>query len=392
MKKLLIITDMYPDAHNPVNGVFVEQQVRALSKYYQIRVVATAFSYPSRQTESVENDVSICRIDYSVSKISHLLSVFGYYKYCLPKIKEVLRSFNPDIIHIHDCRHIPELLCLRMLLKPYHMKKIVTLHNVRTKPALISNGLTAKLYHLSLKISLKDWTQIFTVNAGLRDLVLSYNRKMAVKVIGNAIAPGTASENQDKADMLLSWLDEDMGSDRAFRIISVGNLVATKGFDILLKALKIVKDAGYNSQLMIVGEGEERGTLTSLAKDLCLDGNVHFTGSLPNASVRQLYQSFDAFVLPSWRETFGIVYLEAMEVGLVTVGVMGQGIDGVIRDGVNGLLVPPGDEVALARKLLEVIENPERFQDIRDKAKETVQDAFMMDGLVGKIREVYDAR
>jgi len=73
--------------------------------------------------------------------------------------------------------------------------------------------------------------------------------------------------------------------------------------------------------------------------------------------------------LPSWQESFGVVYLEAMAMGKPTIGCQGQGAEDIMRDGHDGLLVPPKDHTSLARALKRLIQDPEFAISLGKNAK-----------------------
>jgi len=106
--------------------------------------------------------------------------------------------------------------------------------------------------------------------------------------------------------------------------------------------------------------------------------------------LRNMYPLFDAFILPSYSETFGIVYLEAMAAGIVTVGVRGQGIDGVIKHGDNGLLVEPKSIKSIEQQIRWIINHPMEAKSIALAGKIMVDRDFRMEQLCDRIRSVYE--
>lgn len=91
-------------------------------------------------------------------------------------------------------------------------------------------------------------------------------------------------------------------------------------------------------EFKIVGEGMERDRLFELVNSLGLSQQIQFLGRLPRNEVQKVINEADCFVMVSESEAFGLVYLEAMSKGCITIGTFGQGIDGVIMNGVNGYL------------------------------------------------------
>ena len=93
------------------------------------------------------------------------------------------------------------------------------------------------------------------------------------------------------------------------------------------------------------------------------------TGGLPHEAVLQLMGEHDLFVLPSWGEGYGIVYIEAMAAGCISVGALGEGIEDTIVDGENGFLVPAGDIDATERVMREVFSNREAYDTLRARGR-----------------------
>ena len=122
--------------------------------------------------------------------------------------------------------------------------------------------------------------------------------------------------------------------------ISIGNLIPLKGHDYTLRAIKALVDKGHtNICLKLLGRGYLEQELKDLAKELEIEQYVDFVGYVPYDDVRKTLQQSDVFVLPSWYEAFGCVYLEAMACGLPAIGCLGNGIDEVILHGQTGYLV-----------------------------------------------------
>lgn len=115
-------------------------------------------------------------------------------------------------------------------------------------------------------------------------------------------------------------------------VLSCANLIKRKNIDKLILAMKGLD--GF--ELKIIGDGKELNNLQKLAKKF--NSNVEFLGRLPNDRVLEEMSKSDIFVLPSTNETFGMVYLEAMASGCITVCTKHDGIDGIIKDGENGFL------------------------------------------------------
>lgn len=148
-------------------------------------------------------------------------------------------------------------------------------------------------------------------------------------------------EFEEKTFVALSGIDEKLLDETnhslftthysSIKIITCAHFKKRKNIDKVIKACKGLE--GF--ELTVIGDGKERKNLEKI------DKNVIFTGRLPHDEVLAKMRESDVFVLPSVGETFGMVYLEAMASGCITVGTKGDGIDGIIKNGENGFLTQP---------------------------------------------------
>ncbi|MDG6095719.1 glycosyltransferase [Acetobacter sp. AN02] len=142
--------------------------------------------------------------------------------------------------------------------------------------------------------------------------------------------------------------------DDTFLIAAGGRLIPEKGFDLLLDAFR--RAALPRTQLVIAGTGPDRARLEAMAPK-----NVIFTGYRP--SLREDMQGFDAFVLPSLREPFGLVLLEAMAAGLPVIATEAGGVPDILGTRPD-CLVPPGDIPALTQALQRLHGQPRQKPDL----------------------------
>lgn len=155
----------------------------------------------------------------------------------------------------------------------------------------------------------------------------------------------------------------------------VGRLSADKGLSYLLHALAAMPTSLAESvHAIIVGDGEHRRTLETEARALRLTERVHFLGNRRDTPL--LYTAFDIFVLPSRREGFPMVLLEAMSCGLPVIATRVGDIERIIEQGVSGLVVEPADATALQQALQAVITEPERAKRMGAAARARVEQRF----------------
>ena len=100
-----------------------------------------------------------------------------------------------------------------------------------------------------------------------------------------------------------------------------------------------LKDYKYNNFVInFIGEGKEMENLKALTSKYSLYDHVHFWGRIPREQVIRIMNETDCFIMVSKFETFGLVYLEAMAKGCITIASKNEGMDGIIRNGENGFL------------------------------------------------------
>ena len=165
-------------------------------------------------------------------------------------------------------------------------------------------------------------------------------------------------------------------------ILGVGQLVERKGYGVLVDSCAILKERGVDFECRIVGEGSQRPLLEEKIRRAGLEGRVILTGSLPQEEVIRLYEQATVFTLPvvvakdGDRDGIPNVLLEAMAMETPVVSTAHMAIPEVIKDGVNGLLVPPEDPLALAGALQRLIEDFALRERLAQVARRTVQEQF----------------
>ncbi len=144
------------------------------------------------------------------------------------------------------------------------------------------------------------------------------------------------------------------------RLLFVGRLAAVKGLPVLFEALAEVAKTHADTHLTLIGDGPERAALEAEAVRLGLAQRVSFVGYKSQDEVAKYLHEADLFVLPSFAEGVPVVLMEALASGLPVIATTVGGVGELVEHSKSGLLLPPGDEVALAAALAELLEDPAR--------------------------------
>ncbi|MBI4572080.1 MAG: glycosyltransferase family 4 protein [candidate division NC10 bacterium] len=171
------------------------------------------------------------------------------------------------------------------------------------------------------------------------------------------------------------------------RLICLARLVRQKGLDVLLRALPVLQAAVGPVALTLLGEGPEQSRLAALAVELGVADAVCFAGTV--GDVRPHLAAADVFVLPSRFEGLPLALLEAMGAGLPVVATAVSGNTDAVRDGVDGLLVPPEDPAALAAAVACVLRDPDLATRLATTARLRVASHFGVETMVDRTLQVY---
>jgi glycogen(starch) synthase len=156
------------------------------------------------------------------------------------------------------------------------------------------------------------------------------------------------------------------------RVVFVGRLAPQKGVRTLVEVARLLKTPGV--QVLLVGDGPQRSRLEQEIQRLAVGDVVHLFGFVPHERVPAVLTHADLLVLPSLYEELGTILLEAMWVGVPIVASRTGGIPDIIDDGVNGLLVVPGDPEALASAIDRLLADPDLARRLGEAARELARD------------------
>lgn len=395
--KVLIISHMYPSTFNSMAGIFVHQQVKTLKeKGIEVKVISPVPLAPfplnliskkwARYREipyktNIEGvDVYYPRYLEFPKGIMFHRSGFFMAKGIKRIINKVYKEFKFDLIHSHVA--VPDGYAGMILNKEFKVPHVVTIHGQDFQNT-ISRNINCKKALFNV---LNHIDKIITVSNKLKNVVKDENFYNKIEVVNNGIDKDYISVDKIQEN----YIEKNRINKNLIKILSVSNLKETKGIHINLKAIAKLKEIYSNISYDIIGDGEYRGKLEELIKELGLEDNVSFLGKLEHKEVIDIMKQYDIFSLPSYKEGFGMVYIEAMAQGIPVIGVKGEGIEDAIENGVNGFLVERKNIEELVKIMKFLIENPYKRIDIGKCAIETVLNKFTWNVNADKMISIYN--
>lgn len=281
-----------------------------------------------------------------------------------------------DIIH----HHIPNPLgTVSDLLGSTDCPTVATYHS-----DIVRQSRLLRVYRSVLERFLDELDRIFVTSPRLlkhSKFLQPYTEKCQVVPLSINVA---AHKNQTSKPIDLPGLDERP------TLLVVGRLNYYKGVECLIDAMVHLET---DADLLIVGDGPRAPALQERAGKKPVTDQIHFLGYRPQTEVMFCYEQADVFVLPSTErsEAFGIVQLEAMlhETPVVNTNLQ-SGVPWVSQDGETGLTVPPGDPVALAAAINDLLTDFERRRDFGIAAKRRVKKQFRQSQMLDTIEKEYE--
>ena len=177
-----------------------------------------------------------------------------------------------------------------------------------------------------------------------------------------------------------------------FEILSVGRLAAVKGQQVTIAAVDLVVREGRKIRLRLAGEGPDRAELEREVERRGLSRVVTFEGNLDQDRLRAVYRESDAFVLSSFAEGLPVVLMEAMAMEIPCIATWIAGVPELIRDGVDGLLVAPGDVQSLAGAIVRLMSDAGLQRRLGQSARQRIIEGYDVAANVGRLGEVFSRR
>ena len=293
------------------------------------------------------------------------------------RLRRICLEHRPVIWHGHDYKS--NLLGL-LARRAHTMRLVTTVHGWVDR-----NRRRTSLYYALDRLCLRYYDEVISVSSDLYDKCLNLGiSKDHSWLVPNAIDTEEFHRSEPRES---AKLRQGVDPNR-FLIGAIGRLSAEKGFHLLIEALQRLVLDGFDSELWIAGEGDQRGELERLVAELGLSERVKLPGFC--SDTLPLYHSLDVFASSSLREGLPNVLLEAMALEIPVLSTRVAGVPGLIRDNENGLLVEAGSVDALVLGLKRLLQSRELRNRLGSAARQTVEESYSFGRRMDAIRAIYD--
>src|SRR5215203_1627961 len=285
-----------------------------------------------------------------------------------------------DVVHVHLGEDLTVLPVGAAAARLHRLPLVLTIHTSLRHTLALSDFRSAVLKTLGGPI--ERWGEhsaeaVLVITPRLRRLLVSDGvEENRLHVIPPGVNPS----------LFEGPFEDPFAGLRRPRVLFVGRLAAQKGVRTLVEAAGLLEDP--SALVLLVGDGPERKALECEAKRLGVADRLHFVGFVAHERVPAVLAHADLLVLPSLYEELGTVLLEAMQAALPIVASKTGGSPDVIEEGVNGLLVPPGEPEALAHAIDRLLAERDLARRLSEVAQERVKD-YDWEVLAERVLRVY---
>jgi len=388
---ILVVSHLYPTPDDPVTGVFVHEQVKALrERGHTVRVLSPRPYVPAfpglperwRKFSETPRGASIDEVPVSYPRYLSLPSrrtlplVSLSARWTLSRqVRELPPDFLPDVVHAHV--PLPDGYASFPAAEQLGVPQVVTVHGASIQKAAsnpISRRQIGTVFDQSAAV-------IFNSEVLQNKARAYFNTFDTAHVVHNGI-PIESVTAASPAN-----LPEPFEADRLV-VTSVGSILPEKGQWVVVNAIKQLPES-MQPNYLVIGDGPERERLEEAAAEI--ESSVHFTGTVPNREVFSYLKASDVMALPSTEEAFGVAYVEAMACNCTVIGCQGEGPSEFVTDGETGYLVPHDDPDAVATRLRDLIANPTQLGQMGAAASTYVKENLTRAENAKKTEEILKA-
>jgi teichuronic acid biosynthesis glycosyltransferase TuaC len=339
-------------------------------------VLAVQPGYRARRRAAATSTVA-SQISYpAIPGAMGLPSAGGFlFRKIFSEVRRIHRDREIDLIHAHAALPCGE--AARLLSRKLGIPFVVSVHGLDVMSTNQFGAFTGKWCRRVSKRVYESASRAICVSDHVREcLQRDAGGEISADVVFNAADPDLFSPKTK------FW-------ESAPVILSIGNLIPIKGHDVLLRAVAAISDSHPDLLCQVIGDGPQRGHLAKLAADLGIADRVRFVGRQTRTAVARALQECTVFALPSRYEALGCVYLEAMACGKPVIGCTHQGVEEVVRHGVNGFLIEPEDVHGLSTQLAQLLRDASLRTRVGLAARRSILEGFTLEHQSSRLAAIY---
>ena len=299
----------------------------------------------------------------------------GFDREIVSRLRALIRRERIDLVHSHMYH---ANLYGRLAAFREGVPAVISVHNTYVRPKILRRVLNRWLARRT--------PFILAGSEAIRDDIARYDRVSPGKI---RVIPYGVDVEKFNCALSREEAREKLGLPGGrFLVGTVGRLEEQKGQKYLIDAAGRLRREGRKVTLVIVGSGREEDRLRDQAVREGIGDAVLFLGT--RRDLPELFRAMDLFAFPSLWEGFPIALLSAMAAGLPVIVTPVGGVPEVVEDGINGLVVPAGDPVALAEAIWKAHENPVGTSGLGTAAAATIRDRYSHRTTARRIMEIYE--
>jgi glycosyltransferase involved in cell wall biosynthesis len=304
--------------------------------------------------------------------------------FCLRALWNLVRQPQFDVLHAHMIAS-PSILAV-MAGKLTHKKTVVKVA-CSGQYGDVSTAQHSFLGRWKLKLVLQNVDRLVCLTREMeKELLAAGASRNKIVRIPNGI--DTDKFRPSRNDGEKRQLQVTLGlSPDSFNILFMGRLTPQKRPDLVIEAFQQAFAHQPKMKLVMLGDGPLRAELQKRVQSAGFQSQVKIPGNHPES---ELYtRCFDLFVLPSEAEGMSNSLLEAMATGLPSIATRNGATEELIKDGENGILIPPGDAGALANAMISLVNDPARAVRLGKAARELMQNTYQMNVVAQQYETLY---
>jgi glycosyltransferase involved in cell wall biosynthesis len=301
------------------------------------------------------------------------------------RIAELIRSERPHILHTHTAKAGAIARAAALLAGGARPPVVLHTFHGHVLKGYFNSGRTAFFRHVERALA-RASDVLVAVSPEVRDELVElgvapYDKFVVIR-LGIPLEERLGDPTVDSDYRRLYGIPED-----AFVIGWVGRMTGVKDTGAVLEIVRATRDRGVEAVLCMVGDGPDRERLEQLAHELGIARSCYFVGY--QSDVAGYYRLFDAFVLPSVNEGTPVSAIESLASETAVVANRVGGVPDVVRDGVDGFLVQPGDNDAAAARLAELAADPALRTRLGASGRARVLERYSVARLVDDVDRLY---